>query len=68
MVHPIDNTEFCANCSRLRITSDGKIKPCLLRADNLVSIDSVDEEQIANRLKLAMQYRAPFYGKRHPKI
>jgi len=35
VVHPIANTEFCANCSRLRITSDGKIKPCLLRNDNL---------------------------------
>ncbi len=68
VVHPIDNTEFCANCSRLRITSDGKIKPCLLRDDNLVPIDSVDEEQIASRLKLAMRYRAPFYGKRHPSI
>jgi cyclic pyranopterin phosphate synthase len=68
VVHPIDNTEFCANCSRLRITSDGKIKPCLLRADNLVPIEHMDEEQIANSLKLAMQYRAPFYGKLHPKI
>ncbi|NOR77842.1 MAG: GTP 3',8-cyclase MoaA, partial [Methanophagales archaeon] len=67
VVHPIDNTEFCANCSRLRITSDAKIKPCLLRDDNLVPIDSLDEEQIASKLKLAMQYRAPFYGKRHPR-
>jgi cyclic pyranopterin phosphate synthase len=67
VVHPIDNTEFCANCSRLRITSDGKIKPCLLRDDNLVPIVHMDEEQIANRLKLAMQYRAPFYGKLHPR-
>jgi len=29
--------EFCANCTRLRITSDGKIKPCLLRNDNLIN-------------------------------
>lgn len=63
VVHPIDNTEFCANCSRLRITSDGKIKPCLLRNDNLVPIEQMDEEHIAKRLKLAMQYRTPFYGK-----
>ncbi len=61
VVHPVDNTEFCANCSRLRITSDGKIKPCLLRNDNLVPIDSVDEVHIANRLKLAMRYREPFF-------
>ena len=61
VVHPIDNTEFCANCSRLRITSDGKIKPCLLRNDNLVPIDSVDEAHIINKLKLAMRYREPFF-------
>ncbi|MFA6373734.1 MAG: GTP 3',8-cyclase MoaA, partial [Methanothrix sp.] len=36
VVRPMDNTEFCANCTRLRVTSDGKIKPCLLRSDNLV--------------------------------
>ncbi len=63
VVHPIDNTEFCANCSRLRITSDGKIKPCLLRNDHLVPIESVDERHIINKLKLAMRYREPFYGR-----
>ena len=38
IVKPMDNTEFCKNCTRLRITPDGKIKPCLLRNDNLVDI------------------------------
>ncbi|MBR2558159.1 MAG: GTP 3',8-cyclase MoaA [Methanobrevibacter sp.] len=38
VVKPMDNTKFCANCSRLRITPDGKIKPCLLRNDNLVEL------------------------------
>lgn len=27
---------FCKNCNKLRVTSDGKIKPCLMRNDNLV--------------------------------
>ena len=40
IVRPVDNTKFCANCSRLRITPDGKIKPCLLRNDNLVELIS----------------------------
>ena len=40
VVKPMDNTKFCANCSRLRITPDGKIKPCLLRNDNLVELIS----------------------------
>ena len=40
VVKPVDNAKFCANCSRLRITPNGKIKPCLLRNDNLVELIS----------------------------
>ncbi|MCW4037204.1 MAG: GTP 3',8-cyclase MoaA [Candidatus Bathyarchaeota archaeon] len=36
VVKPMHNSEFCRNCTRLRVTSDGKLKPCLLRNDNLV--------------------------------
>jgi cyclic pyranopterin phosphate synthase len=61
VVHPIDNTEFCANCSRLRVTSDGKLKACLLRDDNLVPVESTDATHIRARLLEAMKYRAPFY-------
>ncbi len=38
VVHPIENSEFCQHCTRLRVTSDGKLKPCLMRNDNLVDI------------------------------
>ena len=38
LIRPIENTEFCGNCTRLRVTSDGKLKPCLMRKDNLVDI------------------------------
>jgi cyclic pyranopterin phosphate synthase len=38
VVHPIENSEFCMHCTRLRVTSDGKLKPCLMRNDNLVDI------------------------------
>ena len=38
MVRPVHNTEFCAFCNRLRVTSDGKLKPCLMRADNHIDI------------------------------
>jgi len=37
-VRPMDNTEFCNHCTRIRLTYDGYIKPCLLREDNLVDI------------------------------
>jgi GTP 3',8-cyclase len=38
VVRPMDNTEFCKNCTRLRITPEGKLKPCLLRNDNLIDL------------------------------
>jgi cyclic pyranopterin phosphate synthase len=38
VVHPTENCEFCAHCTRLRVTSDGKLKTCLMRNDNLVDV------------------------------
>jgi cyclic pyranopterin phosphate synthase len=38
VVHPIENTDFCMHCTRLRVTSDGKLKPCLMRNDNLTDL------------------------------
>jgi cyclic pyranopterin phosphate synthase len=38
VVHPIENRDFCMHCTRLRVTSDGKLKPCLMRNDNVVNI------------------------------
>ncbi|MEO2116840.1 MAG: GTP 3',8-cyclase MoaA [Methanocaldococcus sp.] len=37
-VRPMDNSEFCMHCTRLRLTYDGYLKPCLLRDDNLVDV------------------------------
>ncbi len=60
VVRPMDNSAFCMHCKRLRITSDGKIKPCLLRNDNLVPLCE-DEDCIAEKLMYAMRFREPFY-------
>ncbi|MGP3667089.1 MAG: GTP 3',8-cyclase MoaA [Candidatus Bathyarchaeota archaeon] len=40
LVRPFHNSSFCINCSRLRVTASGKLKPCLMRNDNLVDIIS----------------------------
>jgi cyclic pyranopterin phosphate synthase len=37
-VRPMDNSEFCMHCTRIRLTYDGYLKPCLLRDDNLVDV------------------------------
>ncbi|MGD0953453.1 MAG: GTP 3',8-cyclase MoaA [Methanotrichaceae archaeon] len=63
VVRPMDNTEFCANCTRIRVTSDGKLKPCLLRNDNLVDIETCDCEMIKELLKITNERREPYFGK-----
>lgn len=60
-VRPIDNSEFCAYCSRLRVTADGKFKPCLLVNDNLVDVHEVrSPEEIEKLLKLTVSRRKPY--------
>jgi len=61
VVRPIDNTEFCANCTRLRVTSDGKLKPCLLRNDNLVDLGSADLEETKRLIEKATLLRSPYF-------
>ena len=60
VVRPMDNTEFCTNCTRLRVTSDGKIKPCLLRSDNLIDIGTCDCQKIEELLRKANSQRKPY--------
>ena len=64
VVRPMDNTEFCANCTRLRVTSDGKIKTCLLRNDNLIEIGTCDCEKIKELLQAANERREPYFAAR----
>ncbi|WP_135610912.1 GTP 3',8-cyclase MoaA [Methanococcoides sp. AM1] len=60
-VRPIDNAEFCANCNRLRITADGKLKPCLLVNDNLIDFSNADPEDLPELLRSSIERRIPFY-------
>ncbi len=61
IVRPLHNTEFCAYCNRLRVTSDGKLKPCLLRSDNLVDIRGASGEKLEELFREAVRRRAPYY-------
>jgi cyclic pyranopterin phosphate synthase len=61
IVRPIDNSEFCMNCNRLRVTSDFKLKPCLLRNDNLVDARGLDDEGLEKALKYTVGIREPFF-------
>ena len=60
LVRPVDNSEFCANCNRLRVTADGKLKPCLLVNDNLVDVNGMSLKDIPQMLKHAVSIRVPY--------
>ena len=61
VVRPLHNTEFCAYCNRLRLTSDGKLKPCLLRMDNHVDIRGKSGKELEDLFVEAVRRRKPFY-------
>jgi cyclic pyranopterin phosphate synthase len=65
VVKPIENTDFCMHCTRMRITSDGKLKPCLMRNDNLTDIltpirRGATEEELKQLFVKANQLREPY--------
>lgn len=68
IVRPVKNPIFCAACTRIRLTADGYLKPCLVRSDNLVPIKDIlrsdmDREEKVKRvveaLLLANSLREP---------
>jgi GTP 3',8-cyclase len=61
VVRPLHNTEFCAFCNRLRVTSDGKLKPCLLRTDNHIDIRAKKGAELEELFHKAVALREPFY-------
>ena len=61
VVRPLHNTEFCAFCNRLRVTSDGKLKPCLLRTDNHVTVRGKKGAELEALFREAVARREPFF-------
>lgn len=66
IVRPVHNSDFCSNCTRIRLTSDGKLKPCLMRNDNLVDVaeplrKGSDSKTLRELFLKAVQLREPYY-------
>jgi cyclic pyranopterin phosphate synthase len=66
VVKPIHNSAFCQNCTRLRVTSDGKLKPCLLKNDNMVDLlplirNGESDEKLREAFKFGVSMRAPYW-------
>jgi cyclic pyranopterin phosphate synthase len=66
VVKPQHNQSFCQRCTRLRVTSDGKLKPCFLKQDNLVEVRSLlsgesNSDMINDALEQATRLREPYW-------
>lgn len=66
IVSPVNNPDFCSKCSKLRVTCDGRLKPCLLRNDNLVSIIELVRsenslEALRKKLMEAIALKEPYW-------
>ncbi|MCQ4153878.1 MAG: GTP 3',8-cyclase MoaA [Archaeoglobi archaeon] len=60
IVKPLDNTDFCMHCNRIRITSDGKIKLCLM-TDETVDLTGLSGEELKKAIFEAVRRRRPFF-------
>lgn len=60
LISPV-SAHFCAACNRLRITADGKVKPCLHSADEL-TIKGLDEEEMTSVLRRAILAKPRWHG------
>ena len=65
VIRPLENSEFCQHCTRLRLTSDGRLKPCLMRNDNLVDIltptrNGATDQELIKLFTMANKERQPY--------
>jgi cyclic pyranopterin phosphate synthase len=66
VVRPMHNTEFCANCKRIRLSSDGKLKPCLLDPSGSVDLltplrNGASDEELRSLFAKGVSNRKPYW-------
>lgn len=66
VVRPMHNTEFCANCTRIRMTSNGHLKPCLLDPSGSLDVltplrNGASDEAIQSMFLTAIGNRKPYW-------
>ena len=52
LISPVNN-HFCATCNRIRLTSDGKLKPCL-HSSTEISIKGLNEQEMEEKFREAI--------------
>ena len=60
LISPV-NAHFCAACNRIRLTADGKLKPCLHSAEEY-SIKGLDREQMRSVMERAIYNKPAWHG------
>jgi cyclic pyranopterin phosphate synthase len=66
VVQPVENPAFCMKCHRLRLTSDGQLKGCLMTNGGLVDLGpalraGVGTSELAELFRLAVARRRPYF-------
>ncbi len=60
LIRPV-NAHFCGSCNRIRLTADGKIKPCLHSAEEY-SIKGLDFTGMRSAMETAIQRKPEWHG------
>ncbi len=66
IVRGMHNSRFCNNCTRIRVTSHGELKPCLLRDDNHIDIinpirNGAGESELMELFESAIHKKEPYW-------
>ena len=60
LISPV-SAHFCAACNRLRLTADGKLKPCLHSADE-ISLKGLDQAGMTEKMREAILAKPKWHG------
>ena len=60
LISPLSQ-HFCATCNRIRLTADGKLKPCLHSAEE-ISLKGLDEAGMAEQMRRAILAKPACHG------
>ncbi len=60
LISPI-SAHFCEECNRLRLTADGKLRPCLHGKEEYL-IKGLDEAQMRHRMQQAISHKPFWHG------
>ena len=60
LISPV-SAHFCAECNRIRLTADGKLKPCLHSSDE-ISLKGLDYDGMLETMRSAILAKPKWHG------